>query len=780
MNQRIYHLLIGFAIFLLATLQACDQFTEGQAGEEPLPENISYNFHIRPILSDNCYACHGPDANKREAGLRLDIAESAYKALEDNPAAHALMPGQPESSEAYVRISSMDKEQLMPPPESDLKLTAREIKLIEKWIRQGATYEPHWAFVAPEDQALPEVDHKKWVKNEIDYFIVDKLEQQGVAPNEEADKERLLKRVSFDLTGLPPSLEMMDSFLSDSSATAYENLVDELLQSSAYGERMAVHWMDVARYADSYGYQMDNYRSQWPWRDWVIHAFNQNMPYDTFITWQLAGDLMPHATKEQLLATGFNRNHKITEEGAVDEEEYRVTYVTDRTNTVSKAMMGVTMECANCHDHKYDPFSQKEYFQLFAFFNNVDERRATYTAIDPTVGTPQAYAKKPLMEITDEDVAELLTFINKPDTSKNKLIVSVMGELDTVRSTYVLERGAFDAYGEEVQPGTPESILPFNNSYPKNRLGLAQWLFDKQNPLTARVFANRIWQVFFGQGLVKTAGDFGMQGKLPSHPELLDWLAVDFMKHGWDMKRLVKQLVTSATYRQSAVVTPEQRKADPDNVLLARAPRYHLQAEFIRDLVLSSSGLLVNTIGGPSVKPYQPNGLWEAATAGGSNLATYEQDHGDNLYRRGLYSFIKRTVPPPSMLIFDASNRDQCELGRSTTNTPLQALVMMNNPTILEASRVLAADLLKEDSQAQDKIIKAFRLIVCRKPDEKETMLLTTYYQKQLKTMTKQSAEKLLAVGEYPRPKDLDNITLAAMMQVINMIYNLEETITKT
>lgn len=780
MNQRLFYLKLTVALFFLATIQACRQSAGDQHAENQLPEKISYNFHIRPILSDNCYACHGPDANKREAGLRLDIADSAYKALEENPAAHALVPGKPKSSEAYLRISSKDKEQMMPPPESDLKLTAHEIKLIEKWIKQGAKYEPHWAFVVPEDQDLPQVKNKEWVKNEIDYFIAHKQEQQRIAPNEEADKERLLKRVSFDLTGLPPSLEMMDRFLADSSANAYEHIVDELLQRAAYGERMAVHWMDIARYADSYGYQMDNYRSQWPWRDWVIHAFNQNMPYDQFITWQLAGDLMPNATKEQLLATGFNRNHKITEEGAVDEEEYRVTYVTDRTNTVSKAMMGVTMECANCHDHKFDPFSQKEYFQLFAFFNNVDELRDTYTAIDPTVGTPEAYAKNPLMEISDEDVEEILTFISKPDTSNNKLIVSVMGELDTVRSTYVLERGAFDAHGEEVQAGTPESILPFNNSFPKNRLGLAQWLFDKQNPLTARVFVNRIWQVFFGKGIVETAGDFGMQGKRPSHPELLDWLAVDFMHHGWDIKRLLRQLVTSATYRQSAVVTPEKQNADPDNVLLARAPRYHLQAEFIRDLVLSSSGLLVKTIGGPSVKPYQPDGLWEAATAGGSNLADYKQDHGDNLYRRGLYTFIKRTVPPPSMLIFDASNRDQCEIGRSTTNTPLQALVMMNNPAILEASRVLAADLLQEDSEAQDKIIKAFRLIVCRKPYEDEIRLLTKYYRKQLKTIKKQSAEKLLAVGEYPLPKDLDNITLAAMMQVINMIYNLEETITKT
>lgn len=779
MDKRFYHQLLGIVLLFIVVVQACNQSMESHGDEDQIPEKISYNFHIQPILSDNCFSCHGPDANKREAGLRLDFADSAYKVLEENPSAHAIVPGKPKSSEAFLRIVSQDADQVMPPPESNRTLSAREIKLIEKWIEQGAKYEPHWAFVPPTVQDLPQVKNKEWVKNEIDYFIVNRLEQEGLSPNEEADKERLLKRISFDLTGLPPGLELMDRFLEDNSPDAYEKIVDELLQNLAYGERMAVHWMDVSRYADSYGYQMDNYRSQWPWRDWVIHAFNQNLPYDEFITWQLAGDLIPNATKEQLLATGFNRNHKITEEGAVDEEEYRVAYVVDRTNTVSKSILGVTMECANCHDHKFDPFSQKEYFQLFAFFNNVDELRQKYTAIDPTVGKPEAYAKKPLMEISDEDVAGMLSFINKQDT--NRLIVSVMGELDTTRQAYVLKRGVFDDYGEEVQPGTPKSILSFSQEFPENRLGLAQWLFDARNPLTARVFVNRIWQVFYGRGIVKTAGDFGMQGSLPSHPALLDWLAVDFINSGWDIKHMVKQIVTSATYRQSAVITPDERNADPENVLLARAPRYHLQAEFIRNLVLASSGLLVNTVGGPSVKPYQPEGLWEAATAGGSNLENYQQDHGDKLYRRGLYTFIKRTVPPPSMLIFDASNRDQCETGRSNTNTPLQALVMMNDPTVLEASRVLAASLLKEsDINVQDKITKAFRLIVCRKPDEKEITRLTDYYQKRMETVNIEKAEKLLAVGEYPLPEDLDNITLAAMMQVITLIYNLEETVTKT
>lgn len=738
-----------------------------------IPAQISYNFDIRPILSDKCFACHGPDGNKRQAGLRLDIADSAYKALQENPAAHAIVPGDPASSQVFVRISSEDSTIRMPPAESNLSLTAREIQLIGKWIEQGAKYEPHWAFVPPKNSPLPQVNDTGWPIHPIDYFILQKQEQHGLKPNEEADKERLLKRLSLDIIGLPPSLEMMDNFLADPSPRAYEEVVDQLLENPAFGEKMAVHWMDVARFADSHGFQDDSYRSQWPWRDWVIHAFNTNMPYDQFITWQLAGDLMPNATKEQILATGFNRNHKITEEGGIIDEEYRSMYVTDRTDLFGKGLLGVTIECAHCHDHKYDPFSQKEYYQLYAFFNNVKE-----VGIESVVGGPETYAKKPLIRITDEDVKGILSFVNKPDTGS--VIVSVMGDLDTVRGTYVLNRGAYDAPGERVEPATPESILTFNQAYPKNRLGLARWLFDENNPLTARVFVNQMWQEFFGKGLVKTTGDFGMQGELPSHPELLDWLAVDFRAHGWDMKRLVKQLVMSATYRQSAVATTRKLRADPENIFLSRGPRNRLHAEFIRDVVLASSGLLVRTIGGPSVKPYQPDGLWEGATSGRGILSVYRQDHGESLYRRGLYTFVKRTVPPPAMSIFDASNRDQCEVKRLRTNTPLQALMMMNDPTVLEASRVLAASLLDEEIETDEKIVKAFRLIVCRRPLDEELTFLSEYYRKELESLTPRGAEDLLRVGEYPLPASVDRLQLAAMMLVVNTIYNLEETITKS
>lgn len=762
---------IAFIVILLFIIPSCFLFDSGKGENDKSPEKVSYNFHIRPILSDKCFVCHGPDANKREAGLRLDIAEEAFKALKDNPAAHSIVPGKPQLSEAYLRISSVDTGIMMPPPTSNLKLEPFEIELIKKWILQGAKYERHWAFIVPQSVAVPEVDNKQWARNEIDFFVLQKMQQHSLNPNKEENKDRLLKRVCVDITGLPPDEKMMEKFLADKSKDAYEKMVSELFGSPAYGEKMALHWLDISRYADSHGYQDDYYRTQWPWRDWVIHAFNINMRYDQFVSWQLAGDLMPNASKEQLLATAFNRNHKITEEGGVIDEEYRIEYVTDRANTFSKGLLSMTIECAHCHDHKYDPISQKEHYQLFAFFNNVKE-----------AGLEDGYraAKKPIMEINNDDVKRLITFVNKKDTGK--LIVSVMGERDTLRKTYLLNRGAYDAPGEEVFPGMPKAILPFDDKLPKNRLGLTKWLFDKRNPLTARVYVNQIWQEFFGRGIVKSAGDFGMQGELPSHPELLDWLAVDFMNNGWNIQRLIRQIVTSATYRQSTVIEKKKMNVDPENIYLTRYPRLRLRPEFIRDMVFTSSGLLVNEIGGPSVKPYQPKGIWEAAASTGGimgNLGTYKQDHGISLYRRGIYSFIKRTVPPPAMMIFDASTRDQCEVKRSTTNTPLQALVMMNDPTVLEASRVFATTLIKENTAIGDKISKAFRLIICRKPKEEELKLLTDYFRENLQSLKSDNIKKLLAIGEYPLSTNVDKRMTGALMLTISNIYNLEEAITK-
>ena len=754
-------------------LNSC--YNKNGKAENSLPQTISYNFHIRPILSDKCFKCHGPDANKREAHLRLDIADSAYAPLKETKGAFAIIPGKPEESELYKRIISDDSSYMMPSPEGHLgALTQYELALFKKWILQGAKYETHWAFIPPQKNPLPKIDNKSWVKNEIDYFIENKLEEKGLTPNEEADKERLLKRASLDITGLPPSLVMMDKFLNDKSVNGYEKIVDELLATSQYGEKMAVHWLDVARYADSYGYQDDNIRTQWPWRDWVIHAFNNNIPYDQFLTWQIAGDMLPNATKEQILATGFFRNHKYTEEGGVIPEEYRIEYLIDKTKTFGKGIQGITIECAQCHDHKYDPFKQKDYYSLLAFFNNTKEKG--YEG-DVTASKP---AKYPILKISDDEIKNVLSFINKKDTGM--MTVSVLAE-DTLRKTYLLTRGVYDKPADEVFPSAIPAVMKFDeNNYPPNRIGLAKWTTDKNNPLTARVFVNQVWQEFFGRGIVKTSGDFGMQGELPSHPELLDWLSVDFMQNGWDIKRLVKQIVMSATYRQSAKTTSDKQKTDPENIYLSRGPRNRLSAEFVRDVVLSSSGLLVKTIGGASVKPYQPKGLWEGATSGRGVLATYKQDKGEDLYRRGMYTFIKLTLPPPGMALFDASNRDQCEVKRSKTNTPLQALIMMNDPTVLEASRVLAQQLMSEPSSAQEKVQKAFRLIICRKVVTAEEKILTTYFNEQLKLFQqkKLDAKATLKVGEYPVKEITDTNSFAALMKTISIIYNMEETITKS
>lgn len=744
------------------------------SSSEIIPAVVNYNFHIRPILSDRCFKCHGPDANHRKADLRLDTEQGLYKALKDDPEGQVITAGEPEHSELYLRVSASDTSMLMPPPSSNLALTAHEVALIRKWIAQGAKYERHWAFIPPISRPLPEVDDEDWPKNEIDHFVLAKMEERGLEPNDEADKERLLKRVSFDLTGLPPDISLQEKFLGDASANAYEKIVDDLLANSHYGEKMAISWLDVARYADSHGYQDDGYRTMWPWRDWVIHAFNENYTFDKFITWQLAGDLLPDPSKEMLLATGFNRNHKITQEGGVIDEEYRIEYVTDRTNTFAKAFLGLTFECAKCHDHKYDPISQKDYYSTFAFFNQVNEKGLVGDIMLASLADP------PRMNISNEDVKSILTFINKKD--KDPVPVMIMRDSSKIRPTRILVRGAYDAPGAVVDFNVPAAIFPFDTiKFSKNRLGLSQWLLNKNHPLTARVFVNRIWQDVFGRGIVKTSGDFGMQGELPTHPELLDWLAVDFMEHGWDIKRLMKQIVMSATYRQSAEVSESKLSADPENIYLSHAPRLRLPSELVKDHVLASSGLLVSEIGGPSVKPYQPKGIWESSTSGRGVLAYYVQDHGESLYRRGLYNFIKRTVPPPVMLLFDASNRDQCEVKRMRTNTPLQALVMMNDPMVLEASRVLAEKLMLESSSADENIKKAFRLILCREGRGDELTVLKKYFDEEHQSFQvhPERAAELVKQGEFKRQDVNDVVGLASLMQVVHALYNTDEAVTR-
>ena len=773
MRSKLFYVIVFF-IGCVCTWVSC---MHGEDSKEPaMPDVVSYNFNIRPILSDKCFKCHGPDANARKASLRLDYSKYAYAPLPEMKGAFAIVPGHPEQSELVKRISSTDSSYMMPDPVAHLgSLTAYQIKLFEKWIKQGAKYETHWAFVKPKDYPLPAVNDKAWPKNEIDYFILAKQEELGLKHNPENDKERLLKRVSLDLTGLPPTEEMMNKFMVDKDPKAYDKIVDELLSTPQYGEKMALHWLDIARYADSYGYQDDNIRTQWPWRDWVIHAFNKNMPYDKFVTWQLAGDLLPNANKEEILATAFLRNQKYTEEGGIIPEEYRVEYNIDKTKTFGRGIIGLTVECAQCHDHKYDPISQKDYYQLYAFFNTSKE-----AGFEGDVGVSKP-AKKPILDISQDDMHNLLSFINDKDTGS--LMVSVMGDRDTLRKTYILNRGVYDQPTTEVMASAPKAVLFYDTvKLPRNRLGLAEWTVNKNNPLTARVFVNQMWQEVFGRGLVKTSGDFGMQGELPSHPELLDWLAVDFMDHGWNIKRLMKQIVTSATYMQSANIVQDNYKKDPENVYLSHAPRLRVKAEIVKDIILESSGLLVKTIGGPSVKPYQPKGLWESATSGRGVLATYKQDKGESLYRRGMYTFIKLTVPPPNMAIFDASNRDLCEVKRSVTSTPLQALMMMNDPTVLEASRVLAQKLVEEKTTVDAKITTAFHRIICRIPDKKESEILKNYFTEQLQQFKqkKLDAAETIKVGEYPADAKADVNTTAALMKVISTIYNMEEAITKS
>lgn len=736
---------------------------------------ISYNKDIRPILSDKCFSCHGPDVTKMKAGLRLDKPENALAELSKNKGHYAIVPGSPEKSELIRRIESTDPNVIMPQPESHLaKLTPSEIEMFKRWIREGAKYEKHWAFVAPIKTSLPKIENDDWVKNEIDYFITEKIEEKNLSPNPIAEKENLIKRTYIDLIGLPPTYTELQNWNNNNTTNWYDQLIGQLMSKPAYGEKMSLLWLDLARYADSYGYQDDNIRTQWPWRDWVIKALNKNMHYDEFLMQQIAGDLMPNANKETILATAFWRNHKYTEEGGVIEEEYRVTNNIDKTRTYGKAILGVTIECAQCHDHKYDPFTAKDYYQLYAFFNISKEKG--YEG-DVSISTP---AKTPKLYITAEDRKNIFAYLNTKDTGKME--VSVMG--DTNRPTYLLSRGRYDAPAELVKPAAIEAIMPFDTTkYERNRLGLAKWTVNKKNPLTARVFVNFIWQDIFGKGLVKTSGDFGLQGELPTHAELLDWLAVDFMEHNWDIKYLVKKIMSSATYMQSAIISKQHLEKDPENNYYARSTRIRLKAEFIRDWILSTSGLLNTTIGGPSVKPYQPKGVWESTTSGRGQLAAYKQDHGEALYRRGMYTFIKLTAPPPSMMLFDASNRDQCEANRSTTNTPLQALNMLNDPTVLEASRVLAQKLSVENLTVDEKIEKAFELILIRKPKSSEANKLIKYFENQeaYYKSNKLLVKKTITTGEFNNQLKIKNEPeVAALMKICLLLYNLDETITKS
>ena len=735
---------------------------DGEKTEEAIPERISYNFDVKPILSDKCYTCHGPDPKSVQGEFRLDVSDHWYRISEEDPNKQIIFPGQLSKSELVDRIHSIRASHLMPPPESNLELTQREKKIIEKWIEQGAKWDNHWAYNPPLKNDPTNKVFDTWSTHTIDRFVAHQMDKKGLKPAPKAPKEMLLRRLYFDLTGLPPSISEIDAFLKDDSENAYEKIVDRLLQSSAYGERMASIWMDIARYADTNGYQDDTQRFMWPWRDWVIHAYNKNLPYDEFVTWQLAGDLIPDASKEQILATGFNRNHMITQEGGVIEEEYRVEYVADRTATTAKSFMGLTMECARCHDHKYDELTQKDYFNLYSFFNRLDEKgRIGYQEI-----------ASPKIKLNQELVNSELAFVRWPD-SIPELEVMVMEEVEDLRNTYILNRGAYDAPTEyKVDGGMPGNILKFDARLPKNRLGLAQWLFDPKNPLTSRVAVNNLWQQFFGMGIVATPSDFGNQGALPTHPELLDWLAVTFMEEGWDTKKMIKRIVMSATYQQSSKQTALQLSIDPKNQYLSVFPRQKLTAEMIRDNVLVSSGLFVDKVGGPSVKPYQPPGLWDEMTGGSTSnsLKRYIMSTDGNQYRRSLYTYWKRTVPPPGMITFDASTRDYCSVERQKTSTPLQSLILLNDPQVQNAAEAIASLILSSEiKKDKDRIITLHRKITGRNPSRKALSEMIDY----LKTVAELQEEKTTEISEA-------DLEMKIYTSLALLIYNLDETSQKS
>jgi hypothetical protein len=772
---------------------------EKQASAAP----IDFNRDIRPILSENCFRCHGPDERERKAKLRLDTRAGALKELRSG--GHAVVPGHAAKSALIERITAADLKERMPPLSSKKHLTAQQIDLFKRWIDQGAKWSEHWAFIPPSRPKLPPVANKSWPHNAIDHFILARLEKEGLKPSPEADRIRLIRRVTLDLTGLPPTPAEVDAFLADRGPNAYAKVVERLLASPHFGERLAVEWLDAARYADTHGYHIDSGRDMTRWRDWVIDAFNKNLPFDQFTVEQLAGDLLPGATLEQKVASGFNRNHMINFEGGAIPEEYHNAYIVDRVNTTSTVWLGLTIACAQCHDHKYDPISQKEFYQLYAFFHNVPERGLDGSKGNaaPTIKMPTPEQERRLRELEEAirqaggDKARLAKLRQERAAVEKQLPTAmVMQEMPRPRDTFMLLRGEYNKKGPKVSAGTPAALPPLPKGAPANRLGLARWLVDPGHPLTARVAVNRYWQMFFGTGLVKTAEDFGAQGELPSHPELLDWLAVEFMnpssaplgsgsKTRWDVKALLRLIVTSATYRQSSVATPQLLAKDAENRLLARGPRLRLQAEFIRDQALAVSGLLNREIGGASVFPYQPAGLWQelASRQDSKNWSAqfFVQSHGKDLYRRTMYTFWKRTSPPPTLVTFDAPDRETCTVRRSRTNTPLQALVLMNDPTYVEASRKLAERMMKQAENADERITLAFRLATARRPTAKEIDVLRRVFNRQLDVYRKdrKAALKLLGVGEAPRDERLPPAELAAWTVVASVILNLDETVTK-
>ena len=735
-------------------------------------QEIDFVHDIRPLLSDACYTCHGPDAEARSTELRLDRRESAL---------HSKVLS---SGEMLQRLRSTDPEERMPPPDSNRELSSDDRAKLIAWLEAGAPWpkdDRHWAFVPPERPSVPTVRQSEWMHNAIDAFVLDVLEHNNLRPSPRSDKATLLRRVTFDLTGLPPTMQELDDFLADSSATAYERVVDRLLASEKFGEHMALDWLEASRYADTDGYQNDRLRYMWVWRDWLIGALNNNMPFDQFVTEQMAGDLLPDRNVFTQIATGFNRNHRINSEAGSIPDEWVVEYVADRVETAGTVFLGLTMTCSRCHDHKYDPITQRDFYSMFAFFNNIAE-----AGLGPNNGNSPPFISIPdsWPHLSEEESA----FI-QPDPLKIDVVqgnvprpqkgspqtVMVLSELPKPRDTYRLIRGLYDQpdTSEKLIPATPAVLGAWRKPWPKNRLGFARWLTSPENPLPARVTINRMWQHYFGIGLVKTSENFGVQGDMPSHPKLLDWLATEFVRCGWDTKAMHKLIVMSATYQQSSAVSTDLLDRDPENRLLARGPRRRLSPFAIRDMALFTSGLLVEAIGGPSVKPYMPPGIWKSI----SN-AKYKQDQGNKLYRRSMYTYWRRTVPPPTMMAFNAAARETCTVRSDVTTTPLQALTLLNNITFVESARFLAERMLDQpDSHPGNRIRWAFRSVTSRQPTSSEIACLEEDLSHFLTDFIDHptSAKKLLAIGEKPFDKKLDIPTLAAYTLIANTILNLDE-----
>jgi cytochrome c553 len=809
-------------------------------GQSPAPTKgrVQFARDIQPILATNCFTCHGPDEKTRKAGLRLDSAESSTKELKSG--ARAIVPGKSGSSELIARVFASSDDERMPPLKSQKHLKKAEKELLQRWIDEGAEYQPHWAFVAPRRAALPVVKTPGWTRNAIDTFVLARLESEGLEPTAEADRYALARRVSIDLTGLPPALADVDRFVNDPSVDAFEKYVDRVLAAPAFGERWAQVWLDLARYADSNGYANDNQRIIWKYRDWVIEAINKNMPFDRFTIEQLAGDLLPSPSQEQLVATGFHRNTLTNDEGGTDREEFRAAAVVDRVNTTMQVWMGLTAACAQCHDHKYDPISQEEYFRLYALFNQTEDNDQSDNRPLVLVGQPEVLKRKAEL---DAKVMELDKQLSRPSTeldeaqakwekeveadklpAKIKPLVKaepakrtaaqkteltkyfrsiapelkatrddiaatkkelgalkvvttpIMRELpqDKQRVTKIHIRGNFLSPGKVVTPGTPAVFPPLPEGSP-DRLALAKWLVDPANPLTARVTINRLWEQVFGVGLVDTPEDWGIRSKLPLHPDLLDWLATEMIAQQWDVKQMLKLMVTSAAYRQSSKVTPALYERDPDNRLLARGPRFRSSAEVIRDQALFASGLLTAKLYGAPVRPPRPKMKLTAAFGGATD---WDDSTGGDKYRRGLYTTWRRTSPYPSMTTFDAPSRNVCTVNRPRTNTPLQALVTLNDPVFVEAAQALARRVAKEGgATTADKATLAFRLCLTRQPREAELKRLVELYDK-ARAQYAASPKEALQMATMPLgpvPESLDTTDLAAWTVVSNVLLNLDE-----